>query len=158
MTLSESLFGDSASETETGETLLKQLTADVVGAYVSKNVVPMTELPNLIASVHDSLNKVGGQPAPVKSTEKPVSAVPIKKSIQKHAINCLECGKAFKSLRRHITANHELTVDEYREKWDLPASYPMVSPDYAEARSALAKQMGLGQSRKSYKGSASKAA
>lgn len=120
------------------------LTADVVAAYVSKNSLPAGELPNLIAEVHAALNRIGGTSEPV-IVEKPKPAVNPKRSVQDDYIICLEDGKKFKSLKRHLMTHYNMTPEEYREKWDLDASYPMVAPNYAAARSSLAKKMGLGR-------------
>ncbi|KAA3448174.1 MucR family transcriptional regulator [Mesorhizobium sp. SARCC-RB16n] len=123
---------------------LIELTADVVSAYVSNNPVPVGELPALIGQVHAALKGTAGGAAP----EKPQAlnpAVPIKKSVTPDFIICLEDGKKFKSLKRHLSTDYGLTPDEYRAKWGLPADYPMVAPNYAAARSALAKAMGLGR-------------
>ena len=128
--------------------LLVELTAEIVAAYVSNHVVPVAELPTLIADVHSALNNTTA-PAPViVPVEKPKPAVSVRKSVQDDQITCLECGGTFKSLKRHLMTHHNLSPEEYRDKWDLPADYPMVAPAYAEARSRLAKEMGLGQRRK----------
>ncbi|PSC06804.1 transcriptional regulator [Alsobacter soli] len=123
------------------------LVADIVSAYVANNTISATDLPALIASVHGALNQVANgkveEPAPEL---KP--AVPIKKSITPDAIICLEDGKAFKSLKRHLATKYGMTPDDYRARWGLPKDYPMVAPNYAAARSALAKTMGLGQGRR----------
>lgn len=132
---------------ETNKELIVELTAEVVAAYVSNNVVPMSELSALIADVHQALGNTNGRPEAVV-TEKPKPAVPVKKSVQDDQIVCLECGLKFKSLKRHLMTHHNLAPEEYREKWELSADYPMVAPAYAEARSRLAKEMGLGQKRK----------
>lgn len=121
-----------------------ELTADVVSAYVSNNAVPVADLPLLIGQVYEALkSKVNGV-VEVK-VEPSVPAVPIKKSVTPDYIVCLEDGKQFKSLKRHLSTHHGLTPDEYRAKWGLPADYPLVAPNYAAARSALAKSMGLGR-------------
>lgn len=127
--------------------MLIELTADVVAAYVSNNPVPVSELANLIADVHAALGRVGGgvEQAPV---EKQKPAVNPKKSISNDYLICLEDGKKFKSLKRHLMTHYGLTPDAYREKWGLDPSYPMVAPNYATARSQLAKKMGLGRKRK----------
>lgn len=119
-------------------------TASVVSAYVSNNPVPVSELPNLIASVHGALKKFSGGES-VKEADKPVPAVNPKKSVHPDYIVCLEDGQKFKSLKRHLNTHHGMTPEEYREKWNLPADYPMVAPDYAKQRSDLAKSMGLGR-------------
>ncbi|TIT19091.1 MAG: MucR family transcriptional regulator [Mesorhizobium sp.] len=123
---------------------LIELTADVVSAYVSNNPVPVGDLPALIGQVHAALKGTSGS----VSAEQPQAlnpAVPIKKSVMADYIICLEDGKNFKSLKRHLSTHYGLTPDEYRAKWGLPAGYPMVAPNYAAARSALAKTMGLGR-------------
>ena len=127
--------------------MLIELTADVVAAYVSNNPVPVGELPNLIADVHAALGRVGSaSEQPPADKQKP--AVNPKRSVHDDYIICLEDGKKFKSLKRHLMTHYGLTPDQYREKWDLDATYPMVAPSYASARSALAKKMGLGRKRK----------
>lgn len=121
-----------------------ELTAEIVSAYVSNNPIPANELPNLIASVHASLKSLGG--APVDPVEEPKTpAVNPKKSVHHDYIICLEDGKKFKSLKRHLSTHYNLTPDEYRTKWNLPRDYPMVAPSYAAARSELAKKTGLGR-------------
>ena len=129
-----------------GETL-NELTADVVAAYVSNNPVPAVELPNLISEVHAALGRVGGAKSSVIA-EKQKPAVNPKRSVHDDYIICLEDGKKFKSLKRHLMTHYELTPDAYREKWGLDPSYPMVAPNYAAARSELARKMGLGRKRK----------
>ncbi|BAV52619.1 MucR family transcriptional regulator (plasmid) [Mesorhizobium loti] len=121
-----------------------ELTADVVSAYVSNNPVPMGDLPSLIGQVHAALRgtAAGGSAAKPEPIE---PAVPIKKSVTPEYIISLEDGKKFKSLKRHLSTHYGLTPDEYRAKWGLPADYPMVAPNYAAARSALAKTIGLGR-------------
>jgi len=122
-----------------------ELTADVVAAYVKNNPVPVSALPDLIASVAASLNGLvnGAAPAQVVEPQKP--AVPIKKSVTPDYIISLEDGKRFKSLKRHLKTSYGMTPDEYRTKWNLPSDYPMVAPNYSASRSALAKTMGLGR-------------
>jgi predicted transcriptional regulator len=123
---------------------LIELTADVVSAYVSNNPVPAAELPGLIGQVHATLERVRGGPAePAPEPSKP--AVSIRKSVTDDYIICLEDGKKFKSLKRHLATHYNLTPDEYRDRWGLDPNYPMVAPSYAAARSALAKTMGLGR-------------
>jgi predicted transcriptional regulator len=124
-----------------------ELAADIVSAYVSNNSVPASDLPSLISDVHAALLRVtaGGMAA---SAEAPKPAVPAKKSITREYLVCLEDGRKFKSLKRHLRTQYNMSPDEYREKWGLPPDYPMVAPDYAKARSNLAKQMGLGQQRR----------
>ncbi len=124
-----------------------ELAAGIVSAYVSNNSVPASDLPSLINEVHSALLRVtSGHPVPVPETPKP--AVPTKKSITNDFIICLEDGRKFKSLKRHLRTQYNMSPDEYREKWGLPPDYPMVAPNYAKARSNLAKQMGLGQQRR----------
>ncbi|MCK5930536.1 transcriptional regulator, MucR family [Fulvimarina manganoxydans] len=127
--------------------MLMELTAEVVAAYVSNNSLPVAELPALISDVYSALGRTSA-PAQQPQAEKPKPAVPVKKSVTDDYIICLEDGKKFKSLKRHLMTHYNLTPEEYREKWDLPADYPMVAPNYAAARSRLAKQMGLGHKRR----------
>jgi MucR family transcriptional regulator, transcriptional regulator of exopolysaccharide biosynthesis len=124
-----------------------ELTASIVSAYVSNNSVPASDLPALISQVQAALTRVlsGHGDAP-KAPPKP--AIAVKKSITPEYIVCLEDGKKFKSLRRHLGAQYNMTPEHYREKWGLAPDYPMVAPNYAAARSRLAKQMGLGQQRR----------
>jgi len=131
-----------------GQDLLVELTAEIVAAYVSNHVVPVAELSTLIGDVHAALNNTNSPVPVIVAVEKPKPAVSVRKSVQDDQITCLECGGTFKSLKRHLMTHHSLSPEEYREKWDLPADYPMVAPAYAEARSRLAKEMGLGQRRK----------
>lgn len=128
--------------------LLVELTAEIVAAYVGNHVVPVGDLPSLIADVHAALFNTSAPQPVVAQVEKQKPAVSVRKSVQDDQITCLECGGSFKSLKRHLMTHHSLSPEEYREKWDLPADYPMVAPAYAEARSRLAKEMGLGQRRK----------
>ncbi len=121
-------------------------TADIVAAYVSNNSVAATDLPALIEAVHRALGQLGTPAAAPTEELKP--AIPIKKSVTPEYIICLEDGKKFKSLKRHLRTSYGMSPDAYREKWGLPKDYPMVAPAYAAARSELAKNMGLGQSRK----------
>ena len=124
-----------------------ELAADIVSAYVTKNSVPVAELPALIGNVHSALIKLGSAPEQVQA-ELPAPAVSIKKSITPDFIICLEDGKRFKSLKRHLRTSYNLTPDQYRARWSLPHDYPMVAPNYAAARSELARNMGLGQQRR----------
>ena len=125
-----------------------ELAADIVSAFVSNNSVRATELPDLIQTVHASLEKIVGGTVVEPIPEPKQPAVAIKKSITNDFIICLEDGKRFKSLKRHLRTAYDMSPEEYRAKWGLNADYPMVAPAYATARSALAKQMGLGQQRK----------
>jgi len=131
-----------------------ELAADIVSAYVSNNSVPSGDLPSLINDVHLALVKVAGNASEVPA-EAPKPAIPVKKSITPDYIVCLEDGKKFKSLKRHLRTQYNMTPEQYRERWGLPADYPMVAPNYAKARSQLAKQMGLGQQRRKRRARAS---
>jgi predicted transcriptional regulator len=121
-----------------------EMTADIVSAYVGNNAMSVTELPNLIKQVHDALKGVstGATQAPVAAQ---APAVSVRKSITPEFLICLEDGRKFKSLKRHLRTKYDLSPEDYRAKWNLPKDYPMVAPNYAAARSALAKSMGLGQ-------------
>lgn len=123
------------------------LVAGIVSAFVSHNSVPTSDLPALIASTHSALSSLGAEPAPAP-VEKVAPAVSIKKSITPDFLICLEDGKKFKSLKRHLRTAYDMTPEQYRAKWGLPTDYPMVAPAYAEARSTLAKKMGLGNQRR----------
>ena len=121
-----------------------ELTAGIVSAYVSNNSVSATDIPNLINQVHSALMRVSAgqsdaQPEPLKP------AISVKKSITPDYLVCLEDGKKFKSLKRHLRTQYNMTPEQYREKWGLPADYPMVAPAYAARRSDFAKQIGLGR-------------
>lgn len=128
---------------ENNEELL-ELTTLIVAAYVAHNNVPRGDLVGLVASTHAALAKLGGEPEELPAAPL-VPAVSIRKSVTPDAIICLEDGKKFKSLKRHLSSKFDLTPEQYRAKWGLPADYPMVAPNYAEARSALARSMGLGR-------------
>jgi len=131
---------------DAGNSGLVELTAEIVSAYVSNNTVVAGELPNLIAEIHGALSRAaGGKIEPMNDDLKP--AVPVKKSVMPEYIICLEDGKKFKSLKRHLRTHYKLSPEEYREKWGLPHDYPMVAPNYAKARSDLAKKQGLGTKR-----------
>ncbi|MBR0798447.1 MucR family transcriptional regulator [Bradyrhizobium jicamae] len=121
-----------------------ELTANIVSAYLSNNPTPASDIPNLISQVHAALMRVssGRTEAPLEPAKPAVSA---KKSITPEYLVCLEDGKRFKSLKRHLRTQYNMTPEQYRDKWGLPADYPMVAPNYAVARSQLAKKMGLGQ-------------
>jgi predicted transcriptional regulator len=121
------------------------MTADIVSAYVSKNVLPATQIPEVINTVFTSLTGLNGQPREVQAEpQKP--AVPIRKSVTPEYIVCLEDGKKLKMLKRHLRSTYGMTPDEYRTKWNLPPDYPMVAPNYAAQRSEFAKKIGLGRS------------
>jgi predicted transcriptional regulator len=130
-----------------GESSYLELTADIVSAYVSNNPVPSADIPALISQIHSALKRVAGGQAATPA-EPPKPAVPVKRSVTPEYIICLEDGLKFKSLKRHLRTRYSMTPDQYREKYGLPPDYPMVAPNYAAARSQLAKQMGLGQQRR----------
>ncbi|HLK24418.1 MAG TPA: MucR family transcriptional regulator [Caulobacteraceae bacterium] len=121
-----------------------EMTADIVAAYVGHNSVAAGELPSLIQSVHRALAGVSSGAEAVEAAPKE-PAVPIKRSITPDHLVCLEDGRKFKSLKRHLRTKYNMSPEDYRAKWNLPKDYPMVAPNYARARSELAKQMGLGQ-------------
>jgi predicted transcriptional regulator len=122
-----------------------ELAAQVVAAYISNNPLPKGDLPDLILAVHSSLTRLGREPEQAQAqVEAKLPAVPVRKSITPDYLICLEDGKKFKSLRRHLGALG-LTPEQYRVKWKLPSDYPMVAPSYAAQRSALAIKLGLGQ-------------
>src|ERR1051325_3805754 len=127
-----------------GDSNFITLTAQIVSAYVGNNPVPAGAVPALINQIHTALARVSGK-AGEGAAEPLKPAVSLKKSITPEHIVCLEDGKKFKSLKRHLRTQYNMTPEQYREKWGLPADYPMVAPNYAVARSQLAKQMGLGQ-------------
>ena len=136
-----------ATESSTSTGHLSAIVADIVSAYVSNNSVSASDLPRLIGEVHSALQQTttGGQ----KAEEKPQEpAVPIRRSVQSDHIVCLEDGKKFKSLKRHLATEHNMSPQEYRAKWGLPRDYPMVAPNYAASRSEMAKKIGLGQARR----------
>lgn len=121
-----------------------EMTADIVSAYVSNNSVAAADLPGLIQNVHVALAQIAS--GSVEAEPEPREpAVPIRKSISPDFLICLEDGRKFKSLKRHLRTKYNMSPEEYRAKWGLPKDYPMVAPNYAKARSELAKQMGLGQ-------------
>jgi len=120
-------------------------TVDIASAFVSNNSIPAAELPDLIQTIYKTLASLG-QPETTEP-EKPRPVVPIKKSVTPDYIICLEDGKRLKMLKRHLGTAYNMTPDEYRQRWGLPADYPMVAPNYAKRRSVLAKKIGLGNSR-----------
>ena len=124
-----------------------ELSAEIVSAYVSKNSVPAADLPSLLNSVYAALTKTA-QTQKEEPKAELVPAVSVRKSVTPDAIICLEDGKSFKSLKRHLRTTYDMTPEQYRAKWNLPHDYPMVAPNYAKARSELAKTMGLGQQRR----------
>lgn len=128
------------------EAMLIQMTSSVVSAYVSNNPVQASDLPSLIERVHTTMRDLS-QPVVEEVPVKLEPAVSVRKSITPDYLICLEDGKRFKSLKRHLRSKYDMSPEEYREKWGLPIDYPMVAPNYAKQRSELAKKMGLGQSR-----------
>ena len=124
---------------ESEDDILKLVT-EIVAAYVSKNPVAASELPGIIKNVHATLGGFGGDTMALPRAP----AVPVKKSVQPDYIVCLEDGKKLKMLKRHLKTDYDMTPEEYRERWGLPADYPMVAPNYAKQRSRLAKEIGLG--------------
>lgn len=123
--------------------MLLNLAGEIVSAHVSNHTLSTDQLPQLIQQVFDTLATVEQKTA---SPPKPEPAVPVKKSVMSNHIVCLDCGKHFSMLKRHLMTDHGLTIDQYRERWELPLSYPMVAHDYAKVRSTLAKKIGLGRS------------
>lgn len=137
-------MSDTTGSTTGYEVDLIELSTEIVSAYVSHNSVSVTDLPKLIADVHGALHGLQTNEVAVPVEElKP--AVPIRKSVSADFIICLEDGKKFKSLKRHLRTHYNLTPEEYREKWGLPSDYPMVAPSYSATRSKLAKDNGLGR-------------
>ncbi|GAA0275673.1 MucR family transcriptional regulator [Alteraurantiacibacter aestuarii] len=122
--------------------MLITLTSDIVTAHVANNNVDVSDLPVLIQSVYGALSGLGSVEA---KEERPEPAVTIRASIKNDHVVCLEDGKKMKMLKRHLMTDHGMTPDEYRARWNLPADYPMVAPDYAEKRRELAKKIGLGR-------------
>ncbi len=125
----------------TQETELLELTTKIVAAHVANNAITATDIPGLIATVHETLATLGTE----KAAAKPEPAVPIKQSVKPEYIVCLEDGTEHKMLKRHLKTAHGMTPDDYRKRWGLPPDYPMVAPNYAATRSALAKKIGLGR-------------
>jgi predicted transcriptional regulator len=125
------------------KTGLLSLTATIVAGFVGNNTVPATELGAVIATVYRSLSSLG--PAVPAAVEPLTPAIPIRKSVHRDHIVCLECGAKLKMLKRHLSTDHGLTVPEYKARWSLQADYPVTAPAYAETRSQLAKQIGLGR-------------
>jgi predicted transcriptional regulator len=131
------------TDTIPAEELLR-MTSEVAAAYVSNNNLPSGQLPDVIRTIHESLAALSGAKVAAAS-EPPTPAVAIKKSITPDYIVCLEDGKKLKMLKRHLRSTYNMTPDEYRHRWGLPADYPMVAPNYAAQRSAFAKKIGLGR-------------
>lgn len=125
------------------------ISTEIVAAYVANNKLPSSEIAGLLSSVNNKLRSINSAFAEARGGAEPlVPAVPIKKSISPDFIICLEDGKKFKSLKRHLRSVYQMTLDEYRAKWSLPTDYPMVAPNYTKARSEMAKKMGLGSQRR----------
>ncbi|MEA3058858.1 MAG: hypothetical protein QOE50_270 [Sphingomonadales bacterium] len=137
-------------ETETTDDTLLTLTADIVAAHVSNNSVAVNDLPTLIQNVHSALTGIAGSNAAAEP--KPEPKVSIRSSIKPDYIVCLEDGKKLKMLKRHLLTHYNMTPDQYRQKWGLSADYPMVAPNDAEQRRALAKSIGLGTKRRRTRG------
>ena len=134
------------NDSDVGQDTLITLTADIVAAHVSNNSVAVNDLPNLIQNVHGALSGIsGGSRAPEERQQPKVS---VRASVKPDYVVCLEDGKKQKMLKRHLMTNHNMTPAEYRQKWGLPADYPMVAPNYAEQRRTLAKAIGLGTKRR----------
>ncbi len=132
------------------------LAAEIVAAFVANNAMAPGDIPGFLKSVHDSLREMAGAPSaitppPVEVVPPPKPAVPINKTVSPDHIVCLEDGHSFRSLKRHLGTAHNMSPQQYREKWGLPNDYPMVAPNYAEARSEMAKKIGLGQRRRGKK-------
>ncbi len=127
---------------QNNSTEILKLTAEIVAAHVSNNTLSAAELPQLISQVHNSLSDTGKASS---AEARPAPAVSVKKSVMPDYIVCLEDGKKLKMLKRHLKTSYDLTPEQYRERWGLPADYPMVAPNYAKRRSVLAKEIGLGK-------------
>lgn len=127
---------------DTGEMLIT-LTSDIVAAHVSNNSVAVDDVPGLIANIYGALASLGQEVTVDVLQSEP--AVSVRSSVKPDSITCLECGKKMKMLKRHLSTDHNLTTDEYRQRWSLPANYPVVAPNYAEKRRELAKKIGLGR-------------
>jgi predicted transcriptional regulator len=138
------MMNDTTGAATGHEQELIELSTEIVAAYVSHNALSPSDLPKLIAEVHGALRSLSSNEAPV-SVEELKPAVPVRKSVAADYIICLEDGKKFKSLKRHLRTHYNLSPEEYREKWGLPADYPMVAPNYSATRSKLAKDNGLGR-------------
>lgn len=126
---------------------LAENAAHIVSAFVANNSVSAAELPHLIQAVHAALAALSAEPAAVEAPKQLTPAISVKRSVTPDSIVCLECGQKFKSLKRHLLSKHGLAPDEYRKKWELSYDYPMVAPNYALTRSAMAKEIGLGRAK-----------
>ena len=123
--------------------ILMELTADIVSAHIGHNRLEAADLPRVNRAVHDAL--VGVEQSGPVVEEQLQSAVPVRSSVKPDAIACLECGSKMKMMKRHLSADHGLSVDDYRKRWTLPGDYPMFAPDYSAKRQVLAKEIGLGR-------------
>ncbi len=146
--MSEKLTAEKSSHETNGERLLT-LTAQIVSSYVGNNAVSSTDLPALMATVHQTLGRLGTGASTLDQHPEP--AVPVRRSVTPEYIICLEDGKKLKMLKRHLKTAYNMTPEQYRERWGLPVDYPMVAPNYAKQRSKLAKQIGLGTARRTTK-------
>lgn len=135
---------ESAEEKKAQNDLLR-MTAEVVSAYVQNNVLPSSQLSEVIGTIYNSLRQLNGQAVAQQAPEPQKPAIPVRRSVTDEYIICLEDGKKLKMLKRHLRTNYSMTPEEYRAKWGLPADYPMVAPNYAKQRSAFAKKIGLGR-------------
>ena len=135
--------GSTGAEASSGDEVMR-LGAEIVAAYVSRNAVPVDAVPGIIRSVHEALEGLGREPAPTPEA-RPKPAVPISKSVQHDFIVCLEDGKKLKMLKRYLRSRYNMSPEDYRRRWGLPADYPMVAPSYSATRSKLAKDNGLGR-------------
>jgi predicted transcriptional regulator len=142
------------NDNDNGQDTLITLTADIVAAHVSNNSVAVNDLPQLIQNVHSALSGLTSAPAAPEVKQEP--KVSIRASVKPDYIVCLEDGKKLKMLKRHLMTHYQMTPEQYRQKWGLPADYPMVAPNYAEQRRTLAKSIGLGTKRKRTGGSRAK--
>lgn len=135
-------MSDTLDRDDAAPAAILEYASDIVSAYVSNNPIQSEELPSLIRDVHATLKELKSANG---AAAVPEPAIPVKKSITDDFLICLEDGKKFKSLKRHLRSKYGMSPEEYREKWGLPYDYPMVAPSYARKRSALAKEMGLGK-------------
>ena len=136
-------------EATRAETLLT-LTSDIVAAHVSNNNVPLDKVAGLIRNIHGALSALGAEAQVVEEIREP--AVSIRSSVKPESITCLECGRKMKMLKRHIATDHDLGIEQYRQRWNLAKDYPMVAPDYAAKRRDLAHKIGLGKAPNSRRG------
>tara|TARA_Y100001001_G_scaffold151607_1_gene163367 strand:+ start:921 stop:1334 length:414 start_codon:yes stop_codon:yes gene_type:complete len=133
-----------SNQEKTSQTELLNLTTEIVSAHLSNNTVESNDIPELIEKIYKTLSSIQSD-APLSLIDRPQPAVPIKRSITPDYIICLEDGKKLKMLKRHLKTAYNMTPEQYRERWNLPADYPMVAPNYAKKRSKLAKDIGLGK-------------